>query len=866
MYRIYIYIYISKYNSGELIHLVNTGTLPLRVRDTNKAEIGAKLQSARAKILEMIRSTSSSYMSDFAIYTVQCYKDKFDGRHPEDDGHVLFDKSLDGKMESVCVVRVQQKGEWRMENKDKVSSKLTEIVDDGTTNIRANQMDAKFEALNREVDFTKGADIKSQLVIDHTTAVVEDEQDGEGNEADGSDDEFCDEDPENTFLGAALGVVTAQKVKAKPKPKSAAVAIKSKGLGSSGSGDGASPRIVKTILKAAAVTPTKAGKGANGATPTRNPKKPIKPDGLAIVVDDDMDDNDIADYLATEKKPELEKSFEKAIMETSAAPLNDVPMGDAAAKAVRGRCVQLSNVLKGLHTEAIAMFWKVKKRKSHPKAAVEILQVLRDDIQNFWSLVLSFTVAEKDFDIEKSMRLFAYCRDRQHQIPVALCVTHYRLRLLDLVHYSQFDEFGRSMNEASVAGALLECDAKQDLDLYVAEDSLKRVWSDVKGRNDEKDLLAVGKSVEVMRKLQAVDIKRGIPGLADLPILITALDIEADNVEFDQSAALETLRKKMQDPHCEGIVKAFQHCSASQDILKYIDLVIANKKKGSQNKNLIAKVGGLCDKLKNYEKYVDKDVVADISSAMTSLVSQLHLAGASLPEKDEADFMLLFTHMGATLDSLLTRSKQLAKEFSVSICSIADKAHLDDLKQCQENGDALFDLRRRADAMGFAKLGVSGGGGGGSSVMQALFGVDAEAMLATHLENIAAINASSAFAFQSLDMARALHALPDASDEGQLAPALALRATLLAASSRMKGEQLEQSNGLLAHFEKLQNLEQSSRSQFIVRRNEFKDILSTALEQITSKTSAAQPIADAASAYLKKINEKITIVCINCNS
>jgi hypothetical protein len=197
---------------------VNLGKLPLRLREKNVEVMADKLQSARRKILEMIRSTSSSVVSDFAILTADRYKAKYQGKHPEEDGHVMFDKEIEGVIVSVCVVRVQANGEWRMENAEKASSQLREIVDDGENVIRVNQLDKKFAGLNKQISWTGDADIKTQEETQNAQIIPDTETPRASESCEEDEDEANNSDEsEDTFMGTMLGVPVVAKQCKNPK-------------------------------------------------------------------------------------------------------------------------------------------------------------------------------------------------------------------------------------------------------------------------------------------------------------------------------------------------------------------------------------------------------------------------------------------------------------------------------------------------------------------------------------------------------------------------------------------------------------------------------------------------------------------------
>ena len=124
------------------------------------------LEQARAKILSVYRNTAESVESDYIMMTEQRYKDTHNGRKPEEDGHVMFDKQVDGEMKRVCVVRVQAEGEWRMVSKDETGQKLEEIVDDGKGAISKDQHDRKFKKLQDTMLTTRNVAIKTDAQDD----------------------------------------------------------------------------------------------------------------------------------------------------------------------------------------------------------------------------------------------------------------------------------------------------------------------------------------------------------------------------------------------------------------------------------------------------------------------------------------------------------------------------------------------------------------------------------------------------------------------------------------------------------------------------------------------------------------------------
>jgi hypothetical protein len=491
-----------------------------------------------------------------------------------------------------------------------------------------------------------------------------------------------------------------------------------------------------------------------------------------------------------------------------------------------------------------------------------MLQLLRDDVSNTWSLLQNFGAGERDFDHEKAVRFMTYAHDRQHTVPLAFCYMHYRGRLNELAQYDQLADFESTMCVAPMSGAPVDATLKKGYDLGIIEECLASLWDQMKGKSGEKDLVVLAKSCELMKKAQQIIVKRDMKGMGfdSLDLLVTALDVDSDNSAADQSTALQSLKELIDKGSCIGILNTFKHNSQSSRVITHMEECIATKQKGLETRMVVLKSGGFVDALKDFSVPIKKTSKREMEGHLDSLVAQLQLQGSELSAKDDADIMKLVLHMKDGLRCIEEKAQNTFGDFASSLLGIKEKKHLADLASCQALRDDLVALLERAEAMGVQRLGVPASNETGKtlSIVERMFAQDGLPMLRSFLATVTQIKmlAESSKSMVDLSVASREH-LSSEGNGDKLAAALALRNQIEAMARKVDGSCQATCFEVLDHLAKFENLNNASDVLYGTKRRDFVTVLTSITDKIVGADVDDQLIVAAAKDAMKSVTGEL---------
>ena len=127
------------------ITLCLAGKVKLVNRGKIKEGIEQCLTEERNKVVELLQSMGDRLSAKYRVMTVQRYKDTHDGREPSEDGHTVLIKTIKNIKYDVVMFRSLPEGEWDLEDYQDNSVRTTELLDDGSNIVTANQQDKKIK-------------------------------------------------------------------------------------------------------------------------------------------------------------------------------------------------------------------------------------------------------------------------------------------------------------------------------------------------------------------------------------------------------------------------------------------------------------------------------------------------------------------------------------------------------------------------------------------------------------------------------------------------------------------------------------------------------------------------------------------------
>ena len=77
-----------------------------------------------------------------------------------------------------------------------------------------------------------------------------------------------------------------------------------------------------------------------------------------------------------------------------------------------------SDHFRKLHTAAISLQWKVKKRKNPPQAVLDAVNSIRLDINRVWTVTLSCSKLEDNVEVNKTLGAMNQWKDEGSKFPI----------------------------------------------------------------------------------------------------------------------------------------------------------------------------------------------------------------------------------------------------------------------------------------------------------------------------------------------------------------------------------------------------------------------------------------------------------------
>lgn len=117
-------------------------------------------------------------------------------------------------------------------------------------------------------------------------------------------------------------------------------------------------------------------------------------------------------YLRNEGKEKLDSKWNEVIGTLAGKPFTSDALDHQHLTDFAKELKTLVATLRSLHTSVIGLQWKIKKRASPPQEAVDIMQEMRDKVNELWQLSQLYLVKEKDFDVDKANKYIQSLAER----------------------------------------------------------------------------------------------------------------------------------------------------------------------------------------------------------------------------------------------------------------------------------------------------------------------------------------------------------------------------------------------------------------------------------------------------------------------
>ena len=430
---------------ARLVVLVSKGELGLRLRGNKKDTVKDMFQQLRKSVLESLQSSATIDRSKYTAMTTDRYKSKT-GRSAADDGKSTEWRWHKGVLQECVLLAQQHEDEWEVEVLDEDRVQKRSVLDDGKGLLRENQQAKKMESLRSKLtgnvtSMSMGKSYKSddEESSDSSSSSSSSEDDSDHDSI--MDDEGSDDDVPKLLSRTLKTVPKAKVSKAKPaKPNTVA---KLAGSASSGKAKAPSPKKPKQVPQARPPSPKATRKRESNAPSSAS--KARRSDTVAEVDDSETCDSSI--YLQRNGATELEARFIAFLGKVAgASELQDLK---ADPKLFSGAFKSLTDEAQKLNKEAIALFWKIRKRKAVPQEVIDLLNKLRDRVAAAMTMLMTFAVkhADENIDLEKVRRPLATIKMQtfkptylNFELPAKFGLIKYRATADEKFAFSQFDD------------------------------------------------------------------------------------------------------------------------------------------------------------------------------------------------------------------------------------------------------------------------------------------------------------------------------------------------------------------------------------------------------------------------------------------